>query len=485
MSFISKTRPVAALAAAVSTVVSLAVVVLAVAAGGPPARAQGKPAAGSGAAPGGDISSQIRFPVEKYALPNGLVVILTEDHSAPIVSYQTWFRVGSKDEEPGYTGIAHLFEHMMFKGAKRYTGEQFDTVLQANGATNNAFTSYDYTGYYENLPSSKLELVIDIESDRMENLQVTDANLRSERDVVKEERRYRVDNNPHGMLNEVLYGAAFRVHPYRWPVIGYMADLDNINLAKSVEFYRQFYAPNNAIIVVSGDFKSAEAKRLIEKYYGKIPRQEIKRRARPAEPPVHSPRAQFVSKDVQNTTFAISYHTPKAGTDESYALDLLANIMGRGASSRLHKRLVYKDQIASGVRSYNHAKQDSGLFTFVVSLKPGADFNRAQRAVYGEIWRPRNRPVTEAELEMAKNQTMKDYVDGLKTVQGRAEALAINETLLGDHTRLFSDLDRYNSVTAEQVRAVAQKYLAPEKSVLAVLRPGRAGARETQPGDNR
>lgn len=433
------------------------------------------------AAISGDIGSQIRFPVEKYTLPNGLVVLLAEDHSAPIVSYHTWFRVGSKDEEPGYTGIAHLFEHMMFKGAKRYTGAQFDTILQANGATNNAFTSYDYTGYYENLPSSKLELVIDIESDRMANLQVTEANLKSEREVVKEERRYRVDNNPSGILNEVLYGTAFRVHPYRWPVIGYMTDLNNINLAKSIEFYRQFYAPNNAIIVVSGDFNSSEAKKLIERYYGKIPAQEIKRRARPPEPPVTSPRTQFVSKDVQSVTFAISYHTPKAGEEDAYALDLLSNIMGRGASSRLYKRLVYKDQVASGVSAYNYTKQDSGLFTFRVSLKPGANFGQAQRAVYGEVWRPRNILVSEAELEMAKNQTMKDYVDGLKTVYGRAQALAVNEVLFGDYGRLFTDLDRYNRVTREQIRAVAAKYLVPEKSVLAVLRPNRSKTQSDNP----
>ncbi|MCM2282055.1 MAG: insulinase family protein [Bdellovibrionaceae bacterium] len=427
--------------------------------------------ASANAANPGDIGAQIRFPVEKYALPNGLVVLLAEDHSAPLISYQTWFRVGSKDEEPGYTGIAHLFEHMMFKGAKRYTGEQFDTILQANGATNNAFTSYDYTGYYENLPSSKLELVIDIESDRMENLNVTEDNLRSEREVVKEERRYRVDNNPHGMLSEVLYGTAFRVHPYRWPVIGYMADLNNINLAKSIEFYRQFYAPNNAVIVVAGDFDTKEAKKLIEKYYGKIPAQEIKRRPRPSEPPVASARSQFVAKDVQNVTFAISYHTPKAGEEEAYALDLLANIMGRGTSSRLYKRLVYKDQMAGSVSAYNSTKQDSGLLTLTVSLKPGANFSQAQRAVYGEMWQPRHWLVKDQELEMAKNQTMKDYVDSLKTVHGKAEMLALNEILFGDYARVFTDLEHYNRVTPEQIRKAAVKYLSPEKSILAVLRP--------------
>jgi zinc protease len=230
------------------------------------------------------FSQSIRFPVEKFKLANGLTVLLNEDHSAPIISYHTWFRVGSKNEEVGYTGIAHLFEHMMFKGAKRYTGEQFDRVLQANGGVNNAFTTHDYTGYYETLPGSKLELVADIEADRMENLQITPENLTSERDVVKEERRFRVDNNPGGVLREALYGTAFKVHPYRWPVIGYMEDISRIDVAKANEFYRTYYAPNNAVLVISGDFDKAEAKRIVEKYYGAIKSQEIPQRPRPPEP---------------------------------------------------------------------------------------------------------------------------------------------------------------------------------------------------------
>lgn len=422
-----------------------------------------------------DIGSQIRFKVEKFKLPNGLTVLLHENHSAPIISYQTWFRVGSKNEEPGFTGIAHLFEHMMFKGAKRYSGEQFDTILQANGATNNAFTTNDYTGYYEDLPSSKLELVMDIESDRMENLQITKEHLDSEREVVKEERRYRVDNNPTGILREGLYGAAFRVHPYRWPVIGYMQDLGNITVEKANEFFKTYYAPNNAVVSISGDFDSAEAKKLISKYYGDLKSQPIPDKPRPTEPDQLSPRSQFLSRPVQNVTFTIAYHTPKAGSDEAYALDLLANILGNGPSSRLYQRLVYKDQQATSAMTFNSTHQDAGLFQIFVSMKPGGNFAAAQRAVYGEMWRPRNLLVSDEELQKAKNQVMKGYVDSLKTVHGKAETLALNEVLFGDYEMLFKDLDRYNKVTAEQIRAVAKKYLSPEKSTLVVLRPARKG----------
>jgi zinc protease len=421
--------------------------------------------------PADDVGALIRFPVEKYVLPNGLTVVLHENHSAPIISYQTWFRVGSRHEEPGYTGIAHLFEHMMFKGAKRYTGEQFDTMLQANGATNNAFTTHDYTGYYENLPSSKLELVMDIESDRMESLRITAEKLKPEREVVKEERRMRVDNNPIGILREVLFGTTFRVSSYRWPVIGYMTDLDNITVEKATEFYKTYYSPNNAVLVIAGDFDPASVKKLVQKYYGELKSAKLPARPFQAEPVQTAVRSQTVEKDVQTMQFAMAYQTPKAGTDESYALDLLANVLGNGQSSRLHQRLVYKEQVATSAATYNMTLQNSGLFQVYVSLKPGANFQQAHKAVLAEMWRPRNLLIPEAELQKAKNQVMKSYVDSLKTIHGKAEALALNEILFGDYEHLFRDLGRYNKITAEQVRKVALRFLQPDHATLVVLKP--------------
>lgn len=419
----------------------------------------------------GGAEPAIHLHVEKYTLSNGLKVLLYEDHSSPLVSYQTWFRVGSKYEHPGLTGIAHLFEHLMFKGSKKYTGEQFDQILQSNGATNNAFTTQDYTGYYENLPSEKIETIMDVEADRMQFLNVTLENLTSEREVVKEERRYRVDNNPNGILHEVLYETAYHVHPYRWPVIGSMADLANVTAENATEFYKTFYAPSNATLVIAGDFNPTIVKAMIDKHYGTIPSHVIPELKLAAEPVQNSPRSQFVSRDVQNVSFILAYHTPKTGSPDSYALDLLASILGNGDSSRLHQRLVYRDQTAAGVNAFNSSLQDSGLFEVYVALKPGADFSKAQRAAYGEIWRPRHLGVTSAELEKAKNQLMKDYIDGLKSIHGKAESIALNETIYGDYTRLFTDLDRYNEVTVAQIRTVAEKYLAPEMSTIVVLRP--------------
>lgn len=434
-----------------------------------------KPAADADA----PMSSAIRFKVEKYQLANGLTVLLSEDHSAPIISYQTWFRIGSKYETPGLTGMAHLFEHMMFKGAKRYSGDQFDHLLQSNGATNNAFTTQDYTGYYENLPSSKLELVMDLESDRMENLKIDADNLKSEREVVKEERRFRVDNNPSGLMHEALFTTAFKVHPYRWPVIGSMADLDNVTVEIAQKFHRTYYAPNNAVLVIAGDFRSAYAKTLIERYYGHIAKQEIPTLHASPEPEQKSNRITTLERDVQTTQFLMAYHTPASGSDDAFALDLLANIMGNGPSSRLYQHLVYKDQSVAGVQSYNMTLQDSGLYVNSLSLKPGAKFDSVRRTLLGEMWRPRNLLISNAELQKAKNQVMVSFVDGLKTVHGKAEALALNEILFHNYEVLFTDLDRYSKVTAEQIKKVAAHYLAADRITTIVLKLGHAKQKES------
>lgn len=420
----------------------------------------------------------IQFPVEKEVLPNGLTVLYHVDRSVPLVSYHTWFKVGSKDEKQGLTGIAHLFEHMMFKGSKKYSGDQFDLILQSNGATNNAFTTQDYTGYHIDAPSSKLELLMDIESDRMATLKIDKAALDSEREVVKEEKRFRVDDNPMGLLWQGIYATSFRLHPYRNPVIGTMEDLGNVTPEIAQNFHRTFYSPTNAVVVIAGDYDLAEAKALVRKYYGSIPRQDVPRPALTPEPNQTTPRSTFIKRDVKGWTFAISYNAPAAGSEESFALDLLSAIMGRGPSSRLYKRIVYKEQWATSASAQNNTMQDSGLFQVFVTMKPAAteaeaqkQFSAAQRSIYGEMWRPRNIPVSALELERARNQMIMAQVDGLKTLHGKAEALATNEILFGDYKRVFTDIDQYLKVTPAQIQKAAKKYLAPERSNLVVVRP--------------
>ncbi len=415
---------------------------------------------------------RLKLDVEKYTLKNGLNVLLYEDHSVPLVSYHTWFRVGSKNEKPGLTGMAHLFEHMMFKGTAKYPAEKFDQILQSNGAVNNAFTSNDYTGYYIDAPSDKLEVLMDLESDRMTHLEVTEANLKSEREVVKEERRMRTENSVQGTLFELIFGAVFKVHPYRWPVVGYMEDLNRMKVSDCIAFYKKFYAPNNATLVIAGDINISKVKQLVEKYYGAIPpSMNLEKSEYQSEPFQRGERSQQISKEVQTPTIGVAFKTSKAGADDSYALDLLSNILGSGESSRLHRRLVYKEQNALSIQAFNYTLQDDGIFGIITSLRSGVKEEPVLQGIFGEIWRLKKALISDEELQKAKNSVMTDYVDSLKTIHGKANIIAMNETLFGDYQMFFKDLDRYNAVTKEKIQAVAEQYLKPEQRSIIRIYP--------------
>lgn len=414
---------------------------------------------------------QIQFPVEKYTLPNGLTVLLAEDHSVPMVSYHTWYRVGSRDEKEGVTGAAHMFEHMMFKGSKKYSGKDFDRILHENGILNNAFTTSDYTGYYENLPSSKLELIMDVEVDRMRNLNLLPEDLKSEQQVVGEERRWRVDNNPGGLLREMMMTNLFTVHPYSWPVIGWMKDIQAYTVEKLRPFYDQYYVPNNAILVLSGDFESAKAKKLIEKYYGGLERKELPERKYTAEPVLTAPKLKTLKWDVASNSVLIAYKGVAAGNDDAYALDLASNILGGGKSSRLYKKLVYQSQNASMVASNNMTSADPGSFMVMATMKPGKPWQDAEKVALAEIEQMKKTLVSAKELEKVKNQVMMEMVDGLTTNDGKAQGLAINEVIFGNYQRLFTDIDKYRTVTSEDIQRVMNKYLLANARVTSVLEP--------------
>jgi len=413
---------------------------------------------------------KISFKVEKFQLKNGLTVLVHEDSSRPIVSFQQWFRVGSSHEKPGRTGLAHFFEHLMFKGTQKYPKGIIDQILQANGGSNNAFTTEDYTGYYTNLPSDKLELIIDIESDRMTNLVFDIKEINSEREVVKEERRLRYENNNYGALFEKLRTTVYKTSPYRWPVIGYMADLNAATMDDFKEFYRLYYAPNNAVIVVAGNVKLSQVKKLIEKYYGKIPAQTLPAFDGKPEAEQKGYRESALIKDVQGQTIALSYVGVPAGHEDSYALDMLTSLLASDTSSRMHRRLVYKNQLATGTSSANQGKKLSGETQFFITLQPGADAVRAQALVDNEIAVIKKKPITDEELEKSKNSILLGYVRGLQTMHERAQALATNEIYFSDYTRLFSDLEKYNQVTKDDIQRVANKYLVNNKKTRVVLR---------------
>jgi len=419
--------------------------------------------------------ANIQLDVTKYKLDNSMKVLLLEDHSAPFFTLQIWYDVGSKHEKPGLTGLAHFFEHYMFKGTNKYPFPMYEQTVSANGGTFNAFTTRDYTAYYVNMPSDKLELAMDMESDRIRNLTFDAKKVQSEREVVKEERRMRYENDIGGLINERLFKSVFKVHPYSWPVIGSMVDLNRASLKDLEDFYRVHYAPNNAMLILVGDFSTSQAKKLIDKYFANIPSQSVPEYKSSSEPEQRSERQVKVEKDVQNATVMIGFPTVKAGDTDMFALDLASTILGAGTSSRLYRKLVYQQQAATGVSSWSMTIGDTGLMTVSASLKPGQGSSSALQSIYGELYKLRAYPVSDAELEKAKNMVMKDYVSGLKTLAGKARTLAVNEMYYGDYREAFKDLDRYMAVTKEQIQKVAEKYFLPQHRNVIVVEPKAGG----------
>lgn len=421
------------------------------------------------------LEKAIQFPVEKYQLKNGLTVLLHPDESIPSVSYHTWYKVGSKDEVEGRTGLAHFFEHMMFKGTKKFPKDTWGKFLNAKGADYNAFTSWDYTGYYINAPAEHLELLMQVESDRMRNLTLDPKDVNSEREVVKEERRMRYDDNVEGGIREKMAATMFTALPYRWLPIGSMVDLNAASMDDLHKFYKTYYSPNNATLVVAGSFDPEKTKALIEKYYGSLPREEIQRPAVKAEPEQTKERQATIEREAQAPTVSVGYKLPDVRHVDHYALDLLAIALGQGDSSRLYKQLVYKNEIATGSSASSWGQILAGQFSLFASLKPGVPAEKALDMMEAEVKKVRDIKVTQKELDKARNQVMKGYVDGLKRVSGRANLLASYETLVGDYTRIFSDLREYQKVTVDDLQRVARAYLQANKRNIVIVKPRKEG----------
>lgn len=421
------------------------------------------------------LEKAIQFPVEKYELSNGLTVLLHRDTSIPAVSYHTWFRVGSKDEFVGRTGLAHFFEHMMFKGTKKFPKDTWGKFLNAQGADYNAFTSNDYTGYYINAPAEQLELLMQIESDRMRNLTLDPKDVNSEREVVKEERRMRYDDNVEGGIREKMASTMFTELPYKWLPIGSMTDLNAASMEDLHRFYKSFYSPNNAILVVAGNIDLAATKKLIEKYYAGLPKEEIQRPPLKKEPEQTKERWATIEREAQAPTVAVGYPLPDLKNHDHYALDLLSIVLGQGESSRLYKQLVYKSEIATSASASSWGQILAGQFGLYVGLKPGVAPDQALALLEGEVKKMRDKKITQKELDKARIQLMKGAVDGLKKVSGKANMLASSEILYGDYRRIFEDLKEYNKVSIDDVQKVAKAYLQPTKRNIVIVKPRKEG----------
>jgi len=441
------------------------------------------------AGPRADAQATPRIQFEKYQLPNGLEVILHEDHSTPIIAVDTWYHVGSGDEQVGRTGFAHLFEHIMFMGSQHVPVGTFDQLLESAGANNNGSTTEDRTNYYEVLPSNALALALWLDADRMGFLLPTMdlAKVDLQRDVVKNERRQRVDNVPYGRADEIILAALYpKTHPYSWPVIGSMSDLSAASLTDVQNFFKTYYAPNNATLTIAGDFDPATVKKLVAQYFGSIPRgPEVKRRL--TVPSVTIPRDTFLVLEdkVQLPRVFYTWHSVKGFSKDDAALDILAQIIANDKNSRLYKKLVYDLQIAQNVGAFQDGSRLDGKFQIDITPKPGQKVADIDRIVQTEIANVINTGVAPRELQRAQNLYKASFLNRLASVLGKAEVLNSYNYFIGNPDYVQQDAARYERVTAADVQRVAKTYLGRPKIVLTVVPEGKKDMMLTASGGGR
>ncbi|HET6855389.1 MAG TPA: pitrilysin family protein [Pyrinomonadaceae bacterium] len=408
--------------------------------------------------------AQTRMPQLKFndrTLANGLRVLSVPDHSSPTVAIQVWYHVGSKDDPPHRSGFAHLFEHIMFKSTKNMKSEMMDRLTEDVGGFNNAFTADDVTVYFEVVPSNYLETLIWAEADRLSGLNVDDANFKSERDVVKEEFRQSVLAPPYGRFEYLLQEKSFLAHPYQRPTIGSIEDLDAASLKDVQDFHATYYRPDNATLVVVGDFDPAQFDKWVDKYFGPIakpdrplPRVQVK------EPPRKSEirLTEYGRNDLP--AVGLTYLTPRQADADSDALRVADAILSAGESSRLYNALVYTQQLAAEVNSGAETREDASLFVLTAVLSEGKKVEDAEKSLLAEIKKLQDAPVSAAELEKAKNQMITNQLRQRETSNGKALALGEAAVLLGDPARVNTDLDRLQAVTAADIQRVMKKYFA-------------------------
>jgi zinc protease len=424
----------------------------------------------AGQAPGG-VPLVGTFKVHPFTLDNGLRLLVVEDHSSPTLAYQTWFRVGSRDEVMNYTGLAHLFEHMMFKGTKAHPEGQYEHILEEAGAEGlNAFTSQDYTAYIQEIPSDKLDLLASLESDRMHNLVVNDQSFRTEVGVVQNERRFRNENNPDGMIEQELFGLAFKKHPYHWPVVGYQEDLDRMSSENAREFYQNYYNPSHATIVMVGDVTPDRALSVVKKYYGSLPGKASPPHVVEAEPAAKETRRKTLNMNIQVQKLWVAYRVPSITNPDAPKLEVLASILTGGKSSRLHRALV-ETGIASSVEASNPGSEDPSLFTIVVNLQKGKKAAQAEAVINREIQRLFREPISDREMERAQNRLSFDFYSGLSTSYEKARFLGYFEASANDFQKGIEFRKEIPKVTPADVQSVVKTYFVPDNRTVITALP--------------
>lgn len=408
--------------------------------------------------------------VKQHTLKNGMKILIHEDHDVPNVAMYLFYRIGSRNEKPGTTGIAHFFEHMMFNGAKKYGPKQFDVEMEKAGGRNNAYTSNDVTVYTDFFPTSALDLMFDMEADRIANLSLEPKIVESERGVVYNERKLSVDNNPIGVLYEQLGAAAFIAHPYQWPVIGWASDIESWTLEDLVNYYRMGYAPNNCTVVVAGAVTEEQVMALARKHFEPIPSQPPPPPVTTKEPPQNGERRVVVYKEAQLPLQMVAWHVPETRHADTTPLEVLGTLLSQGRSSRLYKRMV-DGQLALQARCGGDRSFDPSLFTCIVAPRSGVEPETSEKALFEEIEKLRSAEVEERELRKAKNQLLADYFRELKTIANKANFIGNFETFQGDWRKVNDYASTVEAVTAEDVKRVAAAYLNPRNRTVATLIP--------------
>ncbi len=409
--------------------------------------------------------------VKEYKLDNGLKVLIIEDHKAPLATFQIWYKVGSRNEPAGKSGISHLLEHMMFKGTPKYGSKEFSKIIQKNGGMDNAFTTKDYTVYHQMLASDRIELSIELESDRMKNLIMDPKEVVAERNVVMEERRMRYEDDPQSSLFEEVIAAAYKSHPYQWPVIGWMADISSIEREDLFNYYRRYYSPDNAFIIVAGDVKPEEVIKKIRASFNDIPPYSDKRQVTSKEEEQKGERRVYLKREAELPYVIAAYHTPGFPSEDSYALDVLSMILSGGKSSRFYRSLVYEKKLAlNAYADYSGLYKDPFLFLLAATAVPGKDIKEVEDALYTEVEKIKKELPQEREVQKAKNQIEASFIMGQDSLFFQARITGMFE-MIGGWELKEKYLEGIRKVTHDDVSRVAGKYLREENRTVGVLVP--------------
>jgi len=408
--------------------------------------------------------------VKAFTLKNGMKFLVVEDNSIPNANMYLFYKVGSRNEYQGITGLSHFFEHMMFNGAKKFGPKEFDRTMEFNGGANNAYTREDVTVYTDWFPASATETMFDLEGDRISSLSIDPKMVESERGVVLSERSTGLENSPWQLLVQSVQAQAFQEHPYHWPVIGYEDDMKNWKQADLERYFKTYYAPNNCVVVVSGAVKTDDIKKLAEKYLESIPAQPEPPKVHTVEPLQTGERRIVLKKDVATPYLYIAYKTPEAKNDDYYSLVLLSDILSNGKSSRLYASLVDNKQLANSVFTSYDESFDPTLFGFYAVTNKGVNETDLEKSIYEEIEKIKKDGINERELQKVKNQKLIEFYGQVETINGKSNNIGTYEVFFGDYKKMFDAPAQYNKVTADDIKRVANKYFLKSNRTVGILK---------------